>query len=242
MKKENIVFIALIFVIVCIAITCAYFAFQEEEVERVEVTDALQIQEEYASLNDQVNENNNRTYPIVNLSEDNPFVYVTEEEVLSVFENNDTALLYFGYASCPWCRSILPVLESVAKEKNVGQIKYLNIENIRSVLELDENNKVITTKEGTTNYYKLLNVLNDSLDEYVLTGKDGKIINTGEKRIYAPTVIAVRNGEVTEIHVGSVDSQESGYDTLTDEETKELKEIYEKLIDSMNVGICNEGC
>ena len=88
----------------------------------------------------------------------------------------------------------------------------------------------------------MLNVLNDSLDEYVLTGKDGKIINTGEKRIYAPTVIAVRNGEVTEIHVGSVDSQESGYDTLTDEETKELKEIYEKLIDSMNVGICNEGC
>ena len=73
-KKENIVFIALIFVIVCIAITCGYFAFQEEEVEHVELTDAVKIQEEYATYNEQVNENNNRTYPTVNLSDDNPSV------------------------------------------------------------------------------------------------------------------------------------------------------------------------
>lgn len=241
-KKENIVFIALIFVIICIAITCGYFAFQEEEVEHVELTDAQKIQEEYSLLNDQVNENNNRTYPTVNLGEDNRFVYITEEEALSVFENNNTALLYFGYASCPWCRSILPVLESVAEEKNIGEIKYLDIEDIRSVLELDENNKVVTTREGTTNYYKLLDALDESLEDYVLTGKDGEEVSTGEKRIYAPTVIAVVNGEVTGIHVGSVDSQESGYDSLTDVEVEELKEVYRELIDSMSIGMCNEGC
>lgn len=241
MKKENVVFIALIFVIVCIAITCGYFAFREEEVGHVELTDAVKIKEEYAAYNEQVNENNNRTYPTVNLSDDNPFVYITEEEAIDTIENK-TALLYFGYASCPWCRSVLPVLESVAKEKNVSEIKYLDIEDIRSVLELDENNKVITTREGTSNYYKLLNVLDDSLEEYVLTGKDGEKVGTGEKRIYAPTVIAVSNGEVTGIHVGSVSSQKSGYDTLTEEEIGELKDIYRELIDSMSIGICNEGC
>ena len=240
-KKENIVFIALIFVIVCIAITCGYFAFQEEEVEHVELTDAVKIQEEYATYNEQVNENNNRTYPTVNLSDDNPFVYVTEEEAIDTLKNK-TALLYFGYAGCPWCRSVLPVLESVAKEKNVSEIKYLDIEDIRSVLELDENNKVVTTREGTANYYKLLDVLDEYLDEYILNGKDGEEVSTGEKRIYAPTVIAVSNGEVTGIHVGSVSTQESGYDTLTDEEKEELKDIYSELIDSMNVGMCNEGC
>ena len=47
---------------------------------------------------------------------------------------------------------------------------------------------------------------------------------------------------MTGIHVGSVSTQESGYDTLTDEEKEELKDIYSELIDSMNVGMCNEGC
>ena len=87
----------------------------------------VKIQEEYATYNEQVNENNNRTYPTVNLSDDNPFVYVTEEEAIDTLKNK-TALLYFGYAGCPWCRSVLPVLESVAKEKNVSEIKYLDIE------------------------------------------------------------------------------------------------------------------
>ena len=85
-------------------------------------------------------------------------------------------------------------------------------------------------------------MLDEYLDEYILTGKDGEEVGTGEKRIYAPTVIAVSNGEVTGIHVGSVSTQESGYDTLTDEEKEELKDIYSELIDSMNVGMCNEGC
>lgn len=242
MKKENIVFIALIFVIVCIAIICGYFAFQEEEVEHVELTDALKIQEEYALLNDQVNEKNHRTYPTVNLSDDNPFVYATEEEILSIFENNESALVYFGFASCPWCRSVLPVLESALKEKNVSEIKYVDIEDIRSELELDNNDKVVTTREGTTNYYKLLDVLDDFLEDYVLIGKDGKEISTGEKRIIAPTVLAIHNGEVVGIHVGTVDSQESGYDSFTASEIEELKNIYKELVDSMTEGLCEKGC
>lgn len=242
MKTENVVFISLIFVIVCVAITCGYFAFQEEEVGHVELTDAQKIQEEYTLLNNQVNENNHQTYPTVNLSDDNPFVYITEEEVLSIFENNESALIYFGFASCSWCRSVLPILESVLKEQNVSEIKYLDIEDIRSVLELDNNDKVVTTREGTTNYYKLLNVLDDFLEDYVLIGKDGKEISTGEKRIIAPTVLAIRNGKVVGIHVGTLDSQKSGYDSFPSKEKEELKNIYKKLIDSMNEGLCYKGC
>ena len=75
-----------------------------------------------------------------------------------------------------------------------------------------------------------------------MTTKSGKKINTGEKRLYAPTVVAVRDGKITGIHVGTLDSQKSGYDTLTDKEKKELKNTFVDLIHTMNEGICNDAC
>ena len=166
----------------------------------------------------------------------------TVVEFLSIFDLNESALVFFGFASCPWCRSVLPVLESALKEKNVSEIKYVDIEDIRSELELDNNDKVVTTREGTTNYYKLLDVLDDFLEDYVLIGKDGKEFSTVEKRIFAPSVLSIHNGVVVGIHVVSVDSQESGYDSFTSKEIEELKNIYKELVDSMTEGLCEKGC
>ena len=137
---------------------------------------------------------------------------------------------------------MLPVLDEAAKETGIASIAYLDIKNIRDVKELDENDKIVTTTEGTSNYYKILDVLKKELDDYVLTTKSGKKINTGEKRLYAPTVVAVRDGKITGIHVGTLDSQKSGYDALTDKEKKELKNTFVDLIHTMNEGICNDAC
>ena len=240
MKNDNRVFIGLILIIVVIALVVCFFAFKKEEIEEVK-SDAIKIKEEYSILNNQVNENNNKTYPIVELRDDNPFVYKNEDEVLELLKNK-TALIYFGFSSCPWCRSMLPVLDEAAKETGIASIAYLDIKNIRDVKELDENDKIVTTIEGTSNYYKILDVLKKELDDYVLTTKSGKKINTGEKRLYAPTVVAVRDGKITGIHVGTLDSQKSGYDALTDKEKKELKNSFVDLIHTMNEGICNDAC
>lgn len=240
MKNDNKVFIILIAVIVIIAIVVGFFAFKKEE-QATPKTDALKIKEEYALLNDTVNESVNKNYPTVNLKDNNPFVYKNEEEIIELLKNK-TALIYFGFPKCPWCRSMLPVLESAASETNIVSIAYLNIYDIRDTKELDENNKVITTKEGTSNYYKILELLKDKLDDYTLQTKDGKTINTGEKRLFAPTVVAVRDGVITGIHVGTVKSQKTGYDTLSDKEVTELKKTFVDLIHTMNEGICNEAC
>lgn len=240
MKKDNIILIGLLIVIVIIAFVCGYFAFSQNDSVVETKTDALKIKEEYASLNGVVNESNKKNYKEVTLSDTNPFVYKTEEEIVEILEKG-TGILYFGFKKCPWCRSMIEVLESAAIEKNVGEIYYLDIENIRDVLSLDENNKVITEKEGSSNYYKILNLLDDHLSQYYLTSKENKKIDTKEKRLYAPTVVAVQNGEVKKIHEATVSSQKDPYTELKEEEKKELKQVYLDLIDLVSF-TCSEGC
>lgn len=240
LKKENLFFLALLAIIVLIACGCGFLALQKVENNPI-VTDAAKIKEEYEILNGQINEKNNLKYPTVTLSDDNPFVYRSESEIVNILKNK-TGVIYFGFSSCPWCRSILPILEDAAKEVGLAQVFYLDIQNIRDVLELDENNKVVTSKEGSNGYYQIVELLDEYLSEYSLTNEKGEEISTGKKRLFAPTVVGVLNGEIVSFHEGSLDSQKSGYDALDDKEKEELKKIYVELIQKTLEGTCNEAC
>ncbi len=230
--------VGLLGLIVVIAIVCAYFAFTSQ---KEEFKDAIKIKEEYQSFNDKVNESNKKEYPIVNLNDDNPFVYKTEEEIVQILENG-TGIIYFGFPSCPWCRTLLPVLEEVANENNIGEIYYLNIYDIRSMFSLDENKKLITEKEGSSDYYKILDLLKNYLDDYILYTEDEKSVPTNEKRLYAPTLVAVQNGKIKYFHEGTVDTQKDGYASLNANEISELKSTLNELVNSINFGVCDEGC
>ena len=168
------------------------------------------------------------------------FEYVTEEEAIKLLENG-TGVIYFGFPSCPWCRSLLTPLAKVAKEKN-ETIYYLNILELRSAFKVVDG-KLTKTKEGSTSYYKLLELLDDELETFYVEDKDGNKYDTEEKRLYAPTLVAVKDGKVTSLHVSTLDSQASGYDKLTDIQLKELEGIVSKLIASKNVEVCtNDKC
>ena len=240
MKKDNLILLILLGVVVVLVVVCGIFAYQREE-QTLSKSDAEKIAEEYASLNDQVNETNNLTYPSVDLGVDNPFVYVSEETVIDLLENG-TGVIYFGFSSCPWCRSMLPILNEAASEVGMGRIYYLNVQDIRDTLELDENNKVVTTKEGSNGYYQIVCLLDEYLSEYTLEGKKNELVDTNEKRLFAPTVVGVRNGEIVGFHEGTVDTQENGFSTLTDEEKEELKKIYVEILNQTLEGTCNEAC
>ena len=239
MKKENWFFLGLLGVIVIIACGCGFLAFQKVEDTPV-ITDAVKIKEEYEMLNETINDNNLK-YPTVTLSDDNPFVYRSESEIIDIL-NNKTGVIYFGFSSCPWCRSVLPILEDAAREVGLAQVFYLDIQNIRDVLELDENDKVVTSKEGSNGYYQIVELLDEYLSKYSLTNEKGEEISTGKKRLFAPTVVGVLNGEIVSFHEGSLDSQKSGYDALDDKEKEELKKIYVELIQKTLEGTCNEAC
>lgn len=240
MTKDNKMFLILIGSIVVIAMMCGIFAVQKESKE-VKQTDAEKMAEEYSVLNDTKEEESGSTYPTVNLLEDNLFIYKTEDEIVDILQNK-TALIYFGFPTCPWCRTLVPILEEVGEEKDLSAIYYVNIKDMRDTMELDSEGNVVVASDGSPDYYKILEKLDAYLPEYELTDNDGKKVDTGEKRLYAPTIVTVSNGEVTGYHKGTVDSQKTGFETLSDADRKSLKETITKMVQSMNDGICTEGC
>ena len=134
-----------------------------------------------------------------------------------MMEDEESFVVYFGFSSCPWCRSIIETLLEVSNELDIKNIYYVDVKDIRDVLKLDDNNEVITSKEGTDDYYKLLDKLSNVLDDYTLTDKEGNEISTNTKRIYAPNIVAIVDGIATKMTTGISDKQTDAYMELSDE-------------------------
>lgn len=102
---------------------------------------------------------------------DNAFIYKTEEEIINILEHG-SGIVYLGFPECPWCQSYVIYLNEVVKDNGLSTINYLNIKEMR------ENN--------TDNYQKIVSLISDLLpyDE------------NGNKRIYVPQVVVVKNGKI----------------------------------------------
>ena len=85
----------------------------------------------------------------------------------------------------------------------------------------------------------MLKALDEHLTEYTIVFEE-ETYEVGEKRIYAPSVIFVKDGEVLGIHVSTVSSQTDPYDKLTEEQYNELYDIYEGYIFEMSELTCSE--
>ena len=237
MKKEKIL-------LICLPILCALAAIigYLKVINKDSDTDAFKFKEEYEALNG-TTVYENLKYSTLNISENNPIKYSSYDEIIDIIENK-SGIIYLGFPGCPWCRSALPILFDVAKDNDIKTIYYLNILNERDsyvvqdgelAYEIDEDGN---EKKGTKGYFKLLEVLDEHLTDYIIS-YDDKEYKTGEKRIYAPTVIFVRNGKVLGLHVSTVESQKSGFDKMTDEQKEELYGIYEDYILEMENSTCS---
>ena len=192
--------------------------------------DAIKFKEEYESFNDK--KNDYFDYRTLNISEDNPFVFATDEEIVKMIENKETFIVYFGDPQCPWCRSIIEQAIKSAKENGINKIYYVRFwngfheEKIRDVYELDENNKPVLKQEGSKSYPKLLEYLDNVLSEYTLKDKDGNAINVGEKRIFLPNFVAVVKGEAKELIDGISEKQTHYNGELTEEIITDEKQAF----------------
>ncbi len=232
------ILISLLTVVVLLFVITGFFAFKKEETILDTVTDAIKFKTEYESLNGKINDKTNDVYPSVQISDTNKFVYKNEEEILKILES-ESGVIYFGFKSSLGCRRIIKALDRASQNKNIEAIYYVDIENIRDVLALDENNKIVTEKEGNSNYYKLLKILDDYLADYLLKSDEDTSINTGEKRLYAPTVVAVLNGDIVDFYESN---EEDTIDDLSKEEENKLVATYENLIEKTLTGLCDGGC
>ena len=196
--------------------------------------DAFKFKAEYESLNGKKNKND-KEYVHVEVNNKNPYVYATYDEVIDLIKKG-TGVIYFGFPECPWCRNMVPVLADAAKEMGIDKIYYFNALDIRDIKSLDKDGKVITEKEGTNEYYKLISLLGDSIGTYA--GLNDESI----KRLYFPTVVFVKDGKILSSHIGTLDSQVDPYKVLNNKEKNELKEIYMNGINKVYEIVCDEAC
>lgn len=215
MKKLQKIILLILIVILLVGCTNKELTAKEK--------DALKFKEEYESLNGK--SNNNRNYRKVKINKDNPMRYKSASDIVQMIEEKKTFIVYFGFDSCPWCRSVVPTLLEVAKDLEVNTIYYVDVKEIRDVLKLGENDEVTTEKKGEDSYYKLLELLDPVLEEYTLINEDEKEIDTKEKRIYAPSVVSVVNGKAVELESGISEEQTDSYMKLTE---KMKKDTYHK--------------
>jgi predicted bacteriocin transport accessory protein len=116
-----------------------------------------------------------------------------------MFENKKSAVIYFGYSKCAYCRSAVSVLIDAAMLSRLEEIYYLDTE------KLNDNE---------------LNKLYDVLgDEIVMDDSNNKSLDV-------PLVVFLSNGNIVGYHKGTIFSQYSAYQKLDESQENGLKEIY----------------
>ncbi len=221
----------------------------------VATADEKKFKKDYESLNGTTRTNGQKNKE-VEIIADNNIKYISIKEAADILESG-SGVIYFGFAACPWCRNSVPVLLDAMSSSELKEIYYVDIrpedkeeKDIRDLYTLNAKNKAKKQKDAADPaYHDVLLALANYLNDYVLETDKGKKVNAGEKRLYAPTVVAVKDGIVVGFHEGTVDNHEKSDNgelrDLTNEERKELLNTYTNLISNYFKGTCDgnkEGC
>jgi len=235
MKKGKIAIILGVIAIVLLIGVVSYAILTTVDDERIN-EDSLAFKAEYEYHNNKPDEDNpDRTFKEIIIPEYNPFRYTDFDEIIDLLENNGTGIIYLGFPTCPWCRNLVPVLTEIAIDFGISEILYRNIFEDRNVLELQtrinsrgrEVTEIIETRAGHPGYYRLMELLGDLSSPYV--GLDDDSI----RRIYAPTIIFIKDGEVVN-YFGNLpyflgreaEEDQGGWQVLNEDEIQELTEFF----------------
>lgn len=143
------------------------------------------------------------------ISKDNVFTYRTIEEINKILKNS-TGLVFLGFPECPWCRGYVPIINEIAKKEGLEKIYYFNIYEDR--------------KNNTEEYQEMVKLLKGFL----------RYDDEGNERIYAPSLIAVKNGKILEFDDTRYWDNKK-YDSAEEFwQSADLKPMREKLVKMIN--------
>ena len=206
-------------------------------------SDGSRFKKEYESLNNSKINGTDLKYLNLSIPLNNKVIYKIDSEIIDVIKN-ETGVVYFGFNSCPWCRSMIINLLEVVNNLGIEHLYYVDIKDIRDVLEVEENGNIVRTKTGSIAYHELLTLLDDYLDYYVIYDKDNNEIETKEKRIYAPNVVVFKEGKVLGLTTGVSEDLENPFKELTSDMKKQSYDMLYKLIEKIkpNNTCSDHGC
>lgn len=155
------------------------------------------------------------------ISKDNVFTYRTIEEINKILKNG-TGLVFLGFPECPWCRGYVPIINEVAKKEGLEKIYYFNIYEDR--------------KNNTEEYQEMVKLLKGFL----------RYDDEGNERIYAPSLIAVKNGKILEFddtRYWDNKKYDSAEEFWQSADLKPMKEKITKMINEVNEkSACTADC
>lgn len=205
--------------------------------------EAIAFKNDYESLNGEIDKKG-KEYRKVTISENNPFVTVTAEDIVKKIDNKESFYVYFGSKSCPWCRSVIEKAIEVANDYEIKTIYNVDIwddngnEILRDVYKLNDEGNPELEKEGTDEYKKLLETFGDLLRDYTIENDNKEKISVGEKRIYAPNFIYVKDGKAKKLTNGKSEKQKDSHDELTKEILADEQAVFEDFF----AETCDEEC
>lgn len=142
-------------------------------------------------------------------TKDNVFTYRTIKEINKILKNS-TGLVFLGFPKCPWCRGYVPIINEVAKKEGLEKVYYFNIYEDR--------------KNNTEEYQEMVKLLKGFL----------RYDDEGNERIYAPSLIAVKNGKILEFDDTRYWNNKK-YDSAEEFwQSADLKPMREKLVKMIN--------
>lgn len=131
------------------------------------------------------------------------------EECLQHFQAGDKGVYYFGFTDCPWCQEVRPILEEMAKTSSVP-VYYIQTRDDNHVLQYTDQQK---------------QELQTYIGEYMEDNEEG--IRT----LYVPLVVKMQGGIIEDGHCGTVDSHDAHERTMTEEESAQVRDIYNRIFD-----------
>jgi len=231
MKKIfNYLFIAILSVLVITGCGSKKESKKEEKEKvkfEIDSVSAEKFKNEYEQYNDV--EVNGVVLMNLDIPEENPIHYATYDELLTIFD--ETSIVFFGSPTSVDSREIISTLFETAEANEISRIYYVNLNNFENQFE-NQGGQIVKTVNEQEGYYEVLDKLFLELDEYFIDG-----IDVGEKRIYAPTVLFIQDGEV----IGKYTS-----DVLKDEEdenkTKKLNQRFNYYMEQIYSDYCSDAC
>lgn len=154
-------------------------------------------------------------------TKDNVFTYRTINEINKILKT-DTGLIFLGFPKCPWCRGYVPIINEVAKKEGLEKIYYFNIYEDR--------------KNNTEEYQEMVKLLKGFL----------RYDYEGNERIYAPSLIAIKNGKILEFddtRYWDNKKYDSAEEFWQSADLKPMKEKITKMINEVNEkSACTADC
>ncbi len=225
MEKKKI--IVLIIMIILIAIS-GFYVYNNTHKNKID-EDSIKFKKEYESLNGKSAKYKDQSFAYldVEILEDNKIKYLKTNDIVKHLTTG-TQIIYFGSATCNWCRAAIPVLIDVAKENNFENIYYYDFFELREKYEND------ASEEATKTYEAVIKIL----DKYIDKTFPEDSSKQGKKRLSAPFVVFVKNGSVVGTHYKTVESHTEYTKNLSTKQKEELKKIYQELTDKMLASVC----